>query len=153
MLGPYLGPALDVGSALTAKILKCNGQVIYWSTFCHLMPDELADPMHVASWEAFDAKVLQVLGPMANWRNFPAKDHIPDPDTDQTDDDSLLGDGFDPIGRTHNLSLLQRRGTTTLPWSCFSRKVMAWQGDALSAGNGTATTILLAVHIATQSST
>ncbi len=32
VLGRYLGPALDVGSALTAKILKSNGQVVYRST-------------------------------------------------------------------------------------------------------------------------
>ena len=29
VLGRYLGPALDVGSALTAKILRLNGQVVY----------------------------------------------------------------------------------------------------------------------------
>ena len=29
ILGRYLGPATDVGSALTAKILKSNGQVVY----------------------------------------------------------------------------------------------------------------------------
>ncbi len=29
ILGRYLGPATDIGSALTAKILKSNGQVVY----------------------------------------------------------------------------------------------------------------------------
>ncbi len=32
ILGRYLGPATDVGSALTAKILKSNGQTVYKST-------------------------------------------------------------------------------------------------------------------------
>ena len=32
LLGCYLGPALDVGSMLTAKILKPNGQYVCRST-------------------------------------------------------------------------------------------------------------------------
>jgi hypothetical protein len=32
ILGRFLGPATDVGLALTAKILKSNGQVVYRST-------------------------------------------------------------------------------------------------------------------------
>jgi hypothetical protein len=33
VLGRYLGPAIDVGPALTAKILKANGEVVYRSTY------------------------------------------------------------------------------------------------------------------------
>ena len=29
ILGRYLGPAIDVGLAMTAKILKSNGEVIF----------------------------------------------------------------------------------------------------------------------------
>ena len=32
-LGQYLGVAIDVGPAMTAKILKANGQVVYRSTY------------------------------------------------------------------------------------------------------------------------
>ena len=32
VLGRYLGPSIDVGPALTAKILKMNGTVVYRST-------------------------------------------------------------------------------------------------------------------------
>ncbi len=32
ILGRYLGPTTDIGSALTAKILKSNGRVVYRST-------------------------------------------------------------------------------------------------------------------------
>jgi hypothetical protein len=35
-LRQYLGPMTDVGSALTAKILKSNGQTICRSTLWHL---------------------------------------------------------------------------------------------------------------------
>ncbi len=39
-LGRYLGPAIDIGLALTAKILKQNGQYVCRSTLRHLTPDE-----------------------------------------------------------------------------------------------------------------
>jgi hypothetical protein len=35
-LGRYLGPVIDVGSALTAKILQSNGQTVCRSTLRHL---------------------------------------------------------------------------------------------------------------------
>jgi hypothetical protein len=41
ILGCYLGPATDVGSALTAKILKSNGQFVCRSTLRHLTNDKL----------------------------------------------------------------------------------------------------------------
>ena len=44
----WLGPALDVGSALTYKILKSNGQVVPRSTIIHLTLDELTNPDHIA---------------------------------------------------------------------------------------------------------
>jgi hypothetical protein len=40
ILGRYLGPATDVGSALTAKILKLNGQNVCRSTLRHLTNKE-----------------------------------------------------------------------------------------------------------------
>ncbi len=41
VLGRYLGPATDVGSALTAKILKSNRQTVCRSTLRHLNDEEL----------------------------------------------------------------------------------------------------------------
>ncbi len=32
-LGKYLGPAIDVGSVMTAKILQHNGKIVYQSTY------------------------------------------------------------------------------------------------------------------------
>ena len=40
-LGRYLGVAIDVGPAMTAKILKANGQVIYRSTYQGLTESEV----------------------------------------------------------------------------------------------------------------
>ena len=34
----YLGPAIDAGPALTAKILKSNGEVLHHSTYQYLLP-------------------------------------------------------------------------------------------------------------------
>ena len=46
ILGRYLGPATDVGSALTAKILKSNSQFVCWSTLRHLTTEELQCTVH-----------------------------------------------------------------------------------------------------------
>ena len=42
VLGRYLGPAIDVGPALTTKILKANGEVVYRSTYRALTDVERA---------------------------------------------------------------------------------------------------------------
>ena len=45
VLGHYLGPATNVGSTLTAKILKSNGQTVCRSTLGHLNDEELHCPI------------------------------------------------------------------------------------------------------------
>ena len=99
VLGRYLGPVMDVGSTLTAKILKGNGQVVYRSTIQHLTPDELIAPANIAHLNDFDTGIGTALGPSATWDDFPAKDCTPDLDID-LDDASLLGDDFDPTNNT-----------------------------------------------------
>ena len=47
VLGRYLGPSINVGPALTAKLLKSNGQVMHWSLYQPLLPDELPDPKEI----------------------------------------------------------------------------------------------------------
>ena len=42
-LGQWLGPTVDIGPAMTSKILKFNGQVVYISTYRGLSDDELHD--------------------------------------------------------------------------------------------------------------
>jgi len=49
VLGHYLGPAIDVGPALTAKILKANGEVVYRLTYRALTDVERANAVHVCS--------------------------------------------------------------------------------------------------------
>ena len=46
ILGRYLGPAIDVGSMLTAKVLFPNGQYICRTMLRHLNNDELGIEVH-----------------------------------------------------------------------------------------------------------
>ena len=47
-LGRYLGPAIDVGSMLTAKILLPKGQYVFRSTLKHLNNNEQNSEVHKA---------------------------------------------------------------------------------------------------------
>jgi len=78
-LGRYLGPALDTGSALTAKILKSNGQFVCRSTLRHLTDEELQSPSHLKMRQDFDSSITTYLGPAATAADFPAEDLTPDP--------------------------------------------------------------------------
>jgi len=49
VLGRFLGPAINVGPTLTAKILKANGEVVYRSTYRALTDVERANAVHVCS--------------------------------------------------------------------------------------------------------
>ena len=69
-MGKWLGPAVDVGSALTYKILKSNGQVVPCSTIRHLTLDELTNPDHIAMTEAFENNIIQKLGVPATAHDF-----------------------------------------------------------------------------------
>ena len=57
ILGRWLGPAVDIGPAMTSKILKDNGQIIYTSTYRALTDDEIANPDEVKAHQAFNAAV------------------------------------------------------------------------------------------------
>ena len=61
-VGRWLGPAIDVGSALTYKILKRNGRVVPCSTIRHLTLDELTNPDHIAMTKVFDDNIVQKIG-------------------------------------------------------------------------------------------
>ena len=69
-LGRYLGPSMNVGPALTAKLLKANGQVVHWSTYRPLTPDELRDPIELKSRDIFDKCVEEKCGEAALASDF-----------------------------------------------------------------------------------
>jgi hypothetical protein len=93
ILGRYLGPAPDIGSALTAKILQPNGQFVCRSTLRHLTYKELHSSVHLDKRCQFDESVATYLGPASTVQNFPAKNLTPDPDH--------YDDTKDPINPDH----------------------------------------------------
>ncbi len=89
-LGQYLGPATNVGSALTANILKSNGQTVCRSTLRYLNNNEIHCPIHQEMRRVFNETITHYLGPNATEQDFPAEDLTPD--YDFYDDDH----GLDP---------------------------------------------------------
>jgi hypothetical protein len=89
ILGRYLGPAIDTGLALMAKILKSNGVFVCRSTLRHLTDEEFDSPAHKDMIRIFDESIEHHLGPAALLQDFPAEDLTPDPtyydDTDAMD--------------------------------------------------------------------
>ncbi len=77
-LGQCLGPATNVGSALTAKILKSNGQTVCRSTLQHLNNKEIHCPIHQEMRRVFNESITHHLGPTATEQDFPAEDLTPD---------------------------------------------------------------------------
>ncbi len=77
VLGQYLGPAIDVGPALTAKILKANGEIVYQSTYRALTDAERTNAAHVSRRVEFDHNIQDKFGPETSPDDFPDLD-IPD---------------------------------------------------------------------------
>ncbi len=79
-LGQYLGPATNVGSALTTKILKSNGQTVCRSTLRHLNDKKIHCPIHQELRRVFNEAITHNLGPNATEQDFLAEDLTPDYD-------------------------------------------------------------------------
>ena len=63
VLGRYLGPELDVGTAMIAKIMKENGGVVHLSTYDALIESEAQNLAHISRRETFDKNISEKLGP------------------------------------------------------------------------------------------
>ena len=61
-LGCYLGSSIDVGPAMTAKILTENGQVLHRSTYQPLTPDKLLDRDGSDTYDQFMTRFYKRLG-------------------------------------------------------------------------------------------
>ena len=91
VLGRYLGPVIDAGPTLTAKILKANGEVIYRSTYRALTDVERVNAAHVCRRVKFDLNILDKFGPETTPDDFPGL-NIPDtPDLNNFDDVHYAG--------------------------------------------------------------
>ena len=64
--------AVDIGPAMTSKVLKSNGQVIYTSTYCALTDDEMANPEETKARQAFDGAVVVKLGAPMSEHDLPS---------------------------------------------------------------------------------
>ena len=78
VLGRYLGPSIDIGPAMCAKLLKANGQIVYRSTYRGLTADEMASEDEMRLRNEFDKSVLEKLGPTSKLSDF---DNDPDGET------------------------------------------------------------------------
>jgi hypothetical protein len=87
ILGRYLGPTTNVSSALTAKILKSNGQTVCRSTLWYLTNEVIHCPIHQEMRRVFDETIANHLGPNATDQDFPAEDLTPDFDFYDDDHD------------------------------------------------------------------
>ena len=96
IIGRYLGPSIDIGPAMTAKILKSNGKVVHCSTFRGLTPDELDDPAMKKEQEEFDENIQKILGPETSKDDFSDLPDIEKPSFDHYDNDDETGTGFIP---------------------------------------------------------
>ena len=61
-LGHYLGPSIDIGPAMAAKILTEHGQVLHSSTYRPLTMDEISDKDGSDAWEQFMVRVYEKFG-------------------------------------------------------------------------------------------
>jgi hypothetical protein len=127
ILGWYLEPATNVGSALTAKILKLNGQTIFRSTLRHLNDEEIHCPIHQEMRRVFDETIANHLGPNATDQDFTAEDLTPDYNF-YDDDHDLDPDHGDlemtpEMGDTYlNTEISVPRGGTIMKGCVTSRK-------------------------------
>eukprot|EP00956_Cyclotella_meneghiniana_P010585 scaffold14709_cov91-Cyclotella_meneghiniana.AAC.1 len=62
LLGKYLGPAIDTGGAMTARIMKGNGEVVDRSTLRGLTPAEVIDAEHCKRRDEFLKVIHQKYG-------------------------------------------------------------------------------------------
>jgi hypothetical protein len=70
VLGHDLGPAIDIGPAMTREVLKGNGKVIYRSTVRGLTLDEMADKTMKKEREKFNESVEKSLGDSFKYEDF-----------------------------------------------------------------------------------
>jgi hypothetical protein len=69
-LGRDLGPAIDIGPAMTRKILKKNGTVMYRSSVRSLTLDEIQSPTEQKECQEFDTAIEEKFGPAMNKNDF-----------------------------------------------------------------------------------
>ena len=92
-VGRWLGPATDVGTAMTYKILLPTGGFVCRSTVRAWTPLEEADPVRMAERTSFMTQLNSAIGPACVLDDFPANDLTPEfePYADTHDEDGFEG--------------------------------------------------------------
>ncbi|CAJ1941748.1 unnamed protein product [Cylindrotheca closterium] len=145
-LGRYLGPSPGIGSLLTGKILKHNGNYHHTSTFRALTSEEMADDAEKRLRNDFNTNVNDKLGDKAKPEDFSEDDLTPT--YDRYEDDS--GEGLDLMpdrdeqqhdyyDRYLNAEVLLARGDNMATGKVTGRKREA---DGSLRGNGHAVPML-----------
>lgn len=70
VLGRYLGPSIDIGPVISAKILKETGYVVNCASFSALAQNELDDPREKEARVAFDDRVAKTFGSKSSVEDF-----------------------------------------------------------------------------------
>jgi hypothetical protein len=70
VLGRWLGPSIDIGPAMTGKILKENGNTRHVSTYRPLTKDEYHDPVKIEQMKQYTIQIHEALGPAAEESDF-----------------------------------------------------------------------------------
>jgi hypothetical protein len=87
-----LGAAIDIGTAMTRKILKQNGTVMYRSSVRSLTQDEIQSPTEQKERQEFDIAIEEKFGPAMNKDDFqddPDNVHFVTPTFDCYEDDEV----------------------------------------------------------------
>ena len=77
-LGRYLSPEIDVGSSLSYKILKADGNISCRTTVRTLTLKELVDPSHIKQRDEFNTHISDRLGAASTKMDFEPYDLTPD---------------------------------------------------------------------------
>jgi hypothetical protein len=70
VLGRWLGPSIDVGPAMTGKILKNNGNTRHVSAYRPLTKEENQDPVKQDQMKQFNIDIHEALGPSVTEADF-----------------------------------------------------------------------------------
>ena len=71
VLGIYLGPVIDVGTEMTVKIMKGNGEVVHLSTYRGMKEDKWTNQAHILLRKEFNNNIKDRFGPDVSPEMFP----------------------------------------------------------------------------------
>ena len=77
-IGRWLGPEIDVGTAMTYNILRRDGGYVCRSTVRAWTPKEEANPVRMADRVSFMEQINSCIGPAGKLSDFPLNDLTPE---------------------------------------------------------------------------